>query len=294
MTYFGFLIIFLVFPILLLGGLLLRLRRSGRKLLDGPARPALLAIPLMVLIALAYTTPWDNYLVATGVWWYDPALVTGIIFGWVPIEEYTFFVLQPILGGIWLLLLIHLLPQPASSDPLNSRLRILATAATGLLWGGALLLLLTDRQAGTYLALELVWALPAIALQLAFGADVLWRYRRLVLYSIVPLTLYLSAADSLAISSGTWTIDPEQSLDLLLGGILPLEEFVFFLLTNTLVSFGIILIWAEESRARLQHYLSKRPGSKNDSSFLRRQESKCLDARRTHSQGQALRGHDIL
>ena len=259
MTYFGFLIIFLVLPILLLGGLLFRLRRSDREGFDQLARPAMLAIPLMVLIALAYTTPWDNYLVATGVWWYDPALVTGITFGWVPIEEYAFFVLQPILGGTWLLLLIQLLPRPASSGPLNGRLRILSTVATGLIWGGALFVLITGWQPGTYLALELTWALPAIALQLAFGADILWRYRRLVLYSILPLTLYLSAADALAIGLGTWTIDPEQSLDLLIGGLLPLEEFVFFLLTNTLVSFGIILIWAEESRVRLRRYLSKKP-----------------------------------
>ena len=247
MTYFGFLIIFLVVPILLLGGLLLRLRRTKSRRPEGHVRPAVIAIPLMVLIALAYTTPWDNYLVATGVWWYDPVLVSGIVFGWVPIEEYTFFVLQPILGGIWLLLLIHILPRPASSKPLKSRLRIITTAATGLLWIGALVVLVVSWRPGTYLALELVWALPAIALQLAFGADILWRYRRLVLYSIVPLTLYLSAADALAIRAGTWTIDPEQSLNLLIGGLLPLEEFVFFLLTNTLVFFGIILIWAVEN-----------------------------------------------
>ena len=30
------------------------------------------------MIAVVYTTHWDNYLVATRVWWYDPALVSGI------------------------------------------------------------------------------------------------------------------------------------------------------------------------------------------------------------------------
>ena len=85
-----------------------------------------------------------------------------------------------------------------------------------------------------------------------------------MLYSIVPLTLYLSASDALAIRAGTWTIDPEQSLNLLIGGLLPLEEFVFFLLTNTLVFFGIILIWAVESRARLRGLLSRRPSMAGD------------------------------
>jgi lycopene cyclase domain-containing protein len=62
------------------------------------------------VIAVVYTTPWDNYLVATGVWWYDPQLVTGLVLGWVPIEEYTFFIVQPILAGLWLLMLMRYLP----------------------------------------------------------------------------------------------------------------------------------------------------------------------------------------
>ena len=39
--------------------------------------PAGWALIVLVLIAVIYTTPWDNYLVATEVWWYDPASVTG-------------------------------------------------------------------------------------------------------------------------------------------------------------------------------------------------------------------------
>ena len=33
----------------------------------------------------------------------DPNLVTGLTIGWVPIEEYTFFIVQPILAGLWFL-----------------------------------------------------------------------------------------------------------------------------------------------------------------------------------------------
>jgi lycopene beta-cyclase len=56
-------------------------------------------IAVVALIALVYTTPWDNYLVATGVWHYDPKLVLNITIGYVPIEEYSFFVLQTFLTG---------------------------------------------------------------------------------------------------------------------------------------------------------------------------------------------------
>jgi lycopene cyclase domain-containing protein len=114
------------------------------------------------------------------------------------------------------------------------------------------LILIIDWQPGTYLALELSWALLPIMLQLVFGADILWRYRRIVFLSLVPLTLYLSAADALAINFGTWTISPSQSLDVLLGGVLPVEEFIFFLLTNILITFGLVLLWAEESHIRIR------------------------------------------
>ena len=122
----------------------------------------------------------------------------------------------------------------------------------GVVWAAMLIVLLVGWQPGTYLALELVWALPPILLQIWFGLDILVRHRRLVLLTIVPATLYLSAADHLAISLGVWTINPEQSLGLFLGTHLPIEEFVFFLLTTVLVTFGLVLALASESWERIR------------------------------------------
>jgi lycopene cyclase domain-containing protein len=255
MTYFNFLILFLVIPIVLLTIVAAVDRSRGRR------RPTALrgwspwtAILLHVFIALIYTTAWDNYLVATRVWWYDPELVTGITLGWVPIEEYTFFILQPILAGLWLLFLARRLSQPLASARLQKGLRWSLTLALALVWLASIVILIADWQAGTYLALELIWALPPIALQLVFGADILWHFRRLVFLAIVPLTLYLSAADALAITMGTWTINPEQSLNIFIAGLLPVEELLFFLLTNTLISFGIVLLWAKLSHERFAGY----------------------------------------
>ncbi len=258
MTYFGFLLRFLVIPILILLGVALWDKRQGRQMPTFLRMfPLWAAIAVHILVALIYTTPWDNYLVATGVWWYDSDLVTGLTLGWVPIEEYTFFVLQPILAGLWLGFLARRWPVEDTSyqvSPPTGRgnaLRLWSTTALGALWLGAVITLLAGWRPGTYLGLELGWALPPIALQLFFGADILWRYRRLVLATLVPLTLYLSATDFLAIGWGTWTIDPQQSLHILLGGVLPLEEFIFFLLTNVLLTFGVVLIMAEPSHERL-------------------------------------------
>lgn len=252
MSYFGFLARFLGIPILLLAVAAWIARRRGQALALAPAlgtAPAGTVVFLHVIIALLYTTPWDNYLVATRVWWYDPALVTGFTLGWVPIEEYTFFVLQPIMTGLWLLFLGQRISLPATV-PHRPRLRYLAVGLAGLLWLGSLAILLSSWEPGTYLGLELIWALPPIMLQLAFGADILWRYRRFILLALVPPTLYLSAADALAIQAGTWTINPAQSLPIHLGGILPLEELLFFLLTNTLIVFGVTLALARESGNR--------------------------------------------
>lgn len=266
MTYFAFLLQFIGLPILILLAVTWWDRRRGIK---RAARlsywPAIRGILLLIVIAVLYTTPWDNYLVATKVWWYDPDLVTGLTLGWVPIEEYTFFVVQPILGGLWLWFLARHLPLPKTEAPLQNSLRWLLPLTCLVIWLTAVAILILGWQPGTYLALELSWALIPIIIQLAFGADILWRYRRIVFLSLAPLTLYLSTADALAINFGTWTINPAQSLNILIGGILPIEEFLFFLLTNILITFGLVLLWAAESHQRLQQlygrFIGRRPSS---------------------------------
>jgi lycopene cyclase domain-containing protein len=259
MSYLAFLFIFLVPPILLLGWLAWRDRRAG-VILPSELRnwPVWAALSAHVLVALLYTTPWDNYLVASRVWWYDPALVTGILLGWVPLEEYIFFVLQPLLTGLWLLFLARRLVMPPQASPRPPRLNLISTLLAGVIWIGAVIILLTGWRPGTYLALELAWAIPPIMVQLSFGADILWRQRRLVLLTLLPVTLYLSLADALAIGAGTWTINPALSLEIYLGGVLPLEELLFFLLTNMLLTFGIILVLARQSQRRINAFLKHR------------------------------------
>ena len=248
MTYFGFLAIFLVIPIVSLAFLVKRDRHRG---LPAVRTLPFWAIFLHVIIAVVYTTPWDNYLVATGVWYYDPDLVTGIVLGWVPIEEYTFFVLQPIMVGLWLALWIAKIPLPEEDKPLSQPFRWSTFAVTAVIWAAGTWLLFSGSEPGTYLGLELAWALPPMLLQLGFGGDILRKHWRLVLLGIVVPTVYLSAADFLAIGWGTWTIDPAQSTGLMVGGVLPIEEVIFFLVTNSLVTLGLVLVWAPESRERL-------------------------------------------
>lgn len=259
MTYFGFLARFLLVPIAILLPLVVWQGARGRYP-DGrrAIAPAWVAVLAHVVVAVAYTTPWDNYLVATGVWWYEEYLVTGLTIGWVPIEEYTFFVLQSVLTGLLLLALRPALPPEARPAETYTLARPVGGVAAGAVWLGGVLALVGGRPQATYAGLQLAWALPPLVLQLAFGADILWRRRRLVASTLALSTVYLAVTDTLAIDGGTWTIDPGQSFGVLLGGVLPLEEFTFFLLTNALLVFGITLMLAPESVERLPLALRRR------------------------------------
>jgi lycopene cyclase domain-containing protein len=249
MTYFGVLLRFIGPPLVVLIAIALydRRRRVVEAFQTWPPSAVLWA---HVLIALVYTTPWDNYLVATRIWWYDPSLVTGVTIGWVPIEEYTFFVVQTLMTGLWIVLLMRRLPVVERSFERRTRARWIVTGLVGVVWVAWVVLFLTGWPRGRYMALLLGWFLPPILLQLAFGADILWHHRRLVLLSLSVPTIYLFILDAAAIASGTWTISPHNTLGLDLG-VLPLEEMVFFATTNILISFGMVLALARESHARV-------------------------------------------
>jgi lycopene cyclase domain-containing protein len=260
MTYFGFLFRFLVLPITLL--LFVNWHEKDRPTLGFNDGKIWQAILIHILLAVVYTTPWDNYLVATGVWYYDPDLVTGIVFGYVPLEEYTFFVLETLMIGLWWSTLARhpaLTPNPSPSGrgefTPNKALRAWTLGLLAVLWAASLFMLLSGWEPGTYLAITLAWALPAIAPQLAFGADILWHYRRLLGTVILTGAGYLSAMDALAIGSGTWTIDPSQSTGIFIGK-LPVEEAVFFVITVILISFGMTLLLSNASQARLNELKS--------------------------------------
>lgn len=252
MTYFGFLLRFLVIPILVF--LVLAYRDSKK---DNPirafhgGRALWIAIGVHVLLAVAYTTPWDNYLVATGVWYYNPALVTGLVLGYVPIEEYTFFVLETLLAGLWWWFVARRLPPPARAFKPGRPLVTLSAGIMTALWLLCTALFLFGSQSWIYLSIILFWALPPMILQLIFGADILWHHRKLVFWGFFIPGLYLSLIDIVALRETTWTISPHQTTGIRFFGILPIEEVLFFFVTNILLTFGMTLLLANASQARL-------------------------------------------
>src|SRR5690349_12675198 len=92
-----------------------------------------------------------------------------------------------------------------------------------------------------YLLYELAWALPVIALQWAVARRELWRWRRTLLAAVALATLYLAACDAFALGHGIWRVDPARVVGLYFGP-LPVEEFVFYLVTSIMAAQGFVLI----------------------------------------------------
>jgi lycopene beta-cyclase len=252
MTYFGFLLRFLFIPILVFLVITLWDNRNGKQIQGfRNGRAVWIGIAVHIFLAVAYTTPWDNYLVATGVWYYNPELVTGIVFGYVPIEEYTFFVVETILAGLWWWFLSRRLSPPADEFKLNKKLIQISSVFLIIIWMIFTYIFFFGDMKWTYLGITLFWALPAILPQLLFGADILWHYRKLVFWAITVPGMYLSLMDIVALSDTTWSISKSQTTGVLFFGILPLEEVVFFFITNVLITFGMTLLLANISQKRL-------------------------------------------
>ncbi len=260
MTYFGFLLRFLFLPILMFLAITYW-DNKNHKQINGfrNGRAVWIGIAVHVLLAVIYTTPWDNYLVATGVWYYNPQLVTGLVIGYVPIEEYTFFVVETILSGLWWWFLARRLSPPSKEFKPNRLLVYLSAGALVVLWILFAYLFFSDNKPITYLSIILFWALPAILPQLLFGADILWHYRKLVFWGIFVPGAYLSLMDIVALTDTTWSISPSQTTGILFFGILPLEEVVFFFITNVLITFGMTLLLANVSQERFTEIRSRLP-----------------------------------
>lgn len=232
MTYLTFHLIFLVPPIVLM--VYAHQRPQGLNENDRVD----FALPLMCLIALSYTTPWDNYLVAKEVWWYGPNRVMGTI-GYVPVEEYLFFVLQPLFTGLFVYQYLGRFksvtkPSSAAAPWIGAAIfAILTTVGAGLL---------IDGRSGTlYMALILTWAPPILAGMWLYNGETLWALRSPLMVTTALPTVYLWGADTVAIRNRIWTISPEYTLGVSPLG-LPVEEATFFLFTNLLVVKGILLL----------------------------------------------------
>jgi lycopene cyclase domain-containing protein len=238
-TYARFHLVFLA-PALLLAG------AAALPALRGRGTALVSCLLSMVAIAVLYTTPWDAFLIREGIWWYGGDRVIATWLG-VPIEEYGFFVLQTLLMGLAVYAVLHrsgawerpfhLRPFGRYGDERDRHRWMGALAWLGLSAGGALCLAVEPLR---YMGLILAWAGPILALIWFVGGARLWALRRTLGPVIIVVTAYLWMADRFAIEAGIWTISERYTIGWSPFG-LPVEEAVFFLVTNLMVAMGLTM-----------------------------------------------------
>ncbi|MFC7235183.1 lycopene cyclase domain-containing protein [Halosegnis marinus] len=236
LSYLGFHLVFLapLLFVLVLGVSLRRLRLPRARVQWG-------GIGILVAVAVLYTIPWEMALIGRGVWTYGEGAVRARLWG-IPYEELLFIAVQPIATALWLYQFTDPSDRPLAVSLPNRALGALAGLAICAV-GVALYL---RGGTTTYLGALLGWAGPVFAIQWAFGWPYLVEKRRTVAVGVGLPTLYLCAADTVAIGVGIWKLSPTYTTGLAFAG-LPLEEALFFLCTNLFVVQGLVLwLWLTE------------------------------------------------
>ena len=222
LSYLGFHLLFVLPPLAVLGAVAVYRRESwwGPRPLGG--------LGIVLFLAFVYTTPWDNLLIAEGVWWYGEGTTVARLWH-APVGEYLFFMLQPVLTALWL----FQFPTIRKRSLRIGLGRRVVGAVAGLAVSGIGYLLL-GSTASFYLGAILLWAGPILAIQWGFGWPYMWEIRRTAALAVAVPTLYYWVIDRIAIGLGIWSISGEHTVGLSLLG-LPVEEMLFFLVTNLFI-----------------------------------------------------------
>ena len=129
--------------------------------------------------------------------------MSGLVFGYVSLEEYLLFFAQTILVGLWTLLAAWLSGREGRKLLPRPLLRLSSTLLAGLTAAFGAYLLASRQLATTYLGLELVWAPVPKAIQFSFGADILLHYRSHIALTLIMAVAYRSIVDALAMRADT-------------------------------------------------------------------------------------------
>ena len=214
-----------------------------------PETPAGLFL-ILVKVAVTYTIPWDSYLIHTQVWTYPPDGVLGPTLFKIPIEELFFFVIQTYMTALLYILVnkptLYVTYLFDDTDTTKSDNRYLESRKR---LGQLFFLCFTlssyyfgtlPSPKGTYLALICAWAGPVLfALWCLAYQPLLTLPRSKTWLPIFLPTAYLWIVDTIALLRGTWSIESGTKMGIQIWPGLEVEEALFFVVTNTLVVFGL-------------------------------------------------------
>lgn len=199
-----------------------------------------LKILILCILAVSYTTPWDNYIIYHKAWWYRKDAVIGTI-GYVPIEEYIFFIVQTTLTSLWTICCsrwtlnsLYLRNSKSLKFQLIKYVGIISIAIP-LIWGWYNAIPATKSF---YLGSILWWSLLiVIMLWYLVSSHIAPRYLQ-ILFSFVFPSLYLCYVDVIALRARVWHINERTSFEIFVVSELPLEEVVFFFVANFMIVMG--------------------------------------------------------
>ncbi len=210
-----------------------------------------LALGSVLLAVMIFTTPWDNLAAKWGIWSF-PREKYSLRIGYLPVEEYAFFLLQSVNVMLAVRLLFCLFPDWQSGQETEigkSTLGCLGISvfawiviAVQLKW--------LRRKAGPRVnyAIHLVWFLPVIYAQWVLAPWLFFAHAGLLALITATFGVYYTLADLAAVRAGTWFFDEKQITGAKLGRILPWEEIVFFFLTSLLVAQSYLLLLPSDRR----------------------------------------------
>lgn len=194
----------------------------------------------LCILAVIYTTPWDNYIIYHKAWWYRKDAVLGTI-GYVPIEEYMFFIIQTIFTSLWTICCSRWTLNSLylrSSQSLKFQLMKyvgIVSMVIAILWGWFNAIPSTKSF---YLCSIVWWSLLIVVILWYIASSyIVQRYRQLLFCVVFP-SLYLCYVDLVALRARVWHINERTSLEVFVVHELPLEEVIFFFITNFVVVMG--------------------------------------------------------
>ncbi|EWZ33630.1 Squalene/phytoene synthase-domain-containing protein [Fusarium oxysporum Fo47] len=194
----------------------------------------------LITVAVVSTIPWDSYLIKNRIWTYPPGVVVGLTAWDIPAEELFFFVIQTLNTS----LLYMILSKPTFHPIYLAKKTGWGKIAGQILFASAIIFGLVSVSSGgegMYMGLILIWACPFLlflwSISYQFIVNLPWTNTAL---PIALPTLYLWVVDTFALRRGTWSITSGTKYGVVLWDGLDIEEAVFFLLTNTLIVFGLV------------------------------------------------------
>ncbi len=212
----------------------------------------LVAIALVLLAVVVFTTPWDNFAAACGIWGFPEGRYLLKI-GWLPVEEYAFFIIQSVIVMLFSALLVVWLPEKTSLQVVNLEDPVLLTACgvfvlAWLVFGISLRKLPRVIRSTHYAWHLLFWFLPLIILQWLVAWPILAPRWEILVVATVVIGGYLSWADWMAIQRGIWFFDHSQTTGHNIAKGMPWEEAAFFFLTSLLVAQSYLMLVPEVLR----------------------------------------------